>query len=166
MAEGAIEYALVHVTGKVHESVLKTDVEPYHIQLARLLIAPAATEETSTVDAKTSRDLTGVEVSLWVVWTTPDAARRVRLEELIYNTITDSPMKQGTWVFNGSRVLDGVFLAQRDGSIVTVIADVDAMINNPRPGRHDDEIWRANKALLPPVGTSVEVTIQLERPGK
>src|SRR2546425_4242496 len=34
MSTGAVEYLLVHSTGKVHESVLKTDVEPYQIHLA------------------------------------------------------------------------------------------------------------------------------------
>src|SRR2546421_11149342 len=38
MREGAIEYLLVTTTGKTHESVFRTDAEPYHIQLAMLLL--------------------------------------------------------------------------------------------------------------------------------
>src|SRR5437773_10746835 len=38
MPEGAVEYFLVTTTGKTHESVFRTDAEPYHIQLAMLLL--------------------------------------------------------------------------------------------------------------------------------
>jgi hypothetical protein len=87
--------------------------------------------------------------------------KHVRLEDLVSNTLTKSQMSRGDWIYNGSRVVQGVYLAQRDGSIVAIIADPDAMINSPRAGRDDDEIWRANSSLVPPVGTAVEVTLQL-----
>src|ERR1041384_6945733 len=38
MREGVVEYFLVTTTGKTHESVFRTDAEPYHIQLAMLLL--------------------------------------------------------------------------------------------------------------------------------
>ena len=69
-------------------------------------------------------------------------------------------MIRGEWIYNGSRIVHGTFLAHRDGSIVAVIADPDALVNSPRPGRDDDEIWTANRALVPPVGTPVEVTVE------
>jgi hypothetical protein len=37
MTEGAIEYALVAETGKTHESLLKTRVNPFDVQVALLL---------------------------------------------------------------------------------------------------------------------------------
>jgi hypothetical protein len=163
MAEGVVEYAVVHVTGKVHESVLRTEVDPYYIQLAKLFISPAG--EQTAAEPGQPRDLIGAPVRLYVGWTQAGTARKAPLEELIVNTLTVSPMKSGPWVYNGSRVVEGVFLAQRDGSIVTIIADPDAMVNNPRPGRNDDEIWRVNQNLTPPVGTPVEVTIELEAQG-
>ena len=39
MREGTVEYLLVTTAGKTHESVLRTDAEPYHIHLAMLLLA-------------------------------------------------------------------------------------------------------------------------------
>jgi hypothetical protein len=70
-------------------------------------------------------------------------------------------MSRGDWVYNGSRVVEGTFLARRDGSLVAIISDPDALINNPRPGRDDDEIWRVNDKLTPPAGTPVQITIEL-----
>ena len=71
-------------------------------------------------------------------------------------------MSRGNWVYNGSRIVEGTFLAQRDGSVVSIIRDPDALINNPRPGRENDEIWQVNTNLVPPLNTPVELLIQLE----
>jgi hypothetical protein len=162
MSEGVVEYALVHATGKVHESVLKTSVDPVHIHLAALLVSPTQSSPPLP-DRRTPPDLFGPRISIWVQWTVRGDEKRVRLEDLVSNTLTQSRMSRGEWVYNGSRVVQGTFLAQRDGSIVAIIADPDAMVNSPRAGRDDDEIWRANQALVPPVGTPVEVILQLAK---
>ena len=73
-------------------------------------------------------------------------------------------MTPGPWVFNGSRVLEGKFIAQMDGSLVSVMADEYALINNPRPGREQDDIWLVNSNGLPALHTPVEVTLQLRGP--
>jgi len=162
MSAGVVEYALVHTTGKVHESVLKTQADPLHIHLAGLLVSPAQAT-TPSVNPRTPPDLLGPRITIWVQWTAQGAEKRVRLEDLVSNTVTQSKMSRGDWAYNGSRVVQGTFLAQRDVSIVAIIADPDAMVNSPRAGRDDDEIWRANEGLVPPVGTPVEVTFELPK---
>lgn len=163
MQEGAVEYALVHATGKVHESVLKTDADPLHIQLARLLVWPETdTGKTGPEDkADWPRELMGPKMTVSVTWRANAAGKEAQLEDLVLNTLTKSRMTPGDWVYNGSRVVEGTFLAQRDGSIVAIIADPDALVNNPRPGRNDDEIWTVNSPLTPAQGTPVTVTMQL-----
>jgi len=47
-----------------------------------------------------------------------------------------------------------------------MIDDVDAMVNNPRPGHDNDQIWEINSNALPPLNTAVEVTFQLEEKTK
>jgi len=59
-------------------------------------------------------------------------------------------------------VVNGIFLAQREGSIVALIDDVDALANNPRPGNDNDQIWQIKSNALPPLNTPVEVTFKLE----
>jgi hypothetical protein len=157
MSDGVVEYALVHSTGKVHESVLKTETDPLHIHLAMLLLGP--TNPPATDANGLPRELVGPKLRIWVNWTSsPDG--RVPLEDLVSNTVTRAAMSRGHWVYSGSRVVQGVFLAHRDGSIAAIISDPDALINSPRPGRDDDEIWRSNSALVPPVGTPVQITLQ------
>jgi hypothetical protein len=160
MADGVVEYALVHRTGKVHESVLKTEADPLHIHLATLLLSPPQSAAPAA-NPRTPSDLLGPHLTIWAQWKVGGSEKHVRLEDLVSNTLTKSQMSRGDWIYNGSRVVQGVYLAQRDGSIVAIIADPDAMINSPRAGRDDDEIWRANRSLVPPVGTAVEVTLQL-----
>jgi hypothetical protein len=66
------------------------------------------------------------------------------------------------WIYNGSRFADaGVFLAQKEGSIVSLIADPAALVNNPRPDRENDELWTLHTPKIPPVGTPVQVTVRL-----
>ena len=56
-----------------------------------------------------------------------------------------------------------IFLAQKEGSIVSLIADPAALVNNPRPDRENDELWTLRTPKIPPVGTPVQVTIRLEK---
>ena len=158
MAEGVVEYAIVHSTGKVHESVLKTEADPFHIHLAALLLSP---KQPGALPAGMPRELAGPPIRIWVTWKVQETEHRVRLETLVSNVMTRASMTAGPWIYNGSRVVEGTFLAHRDGSIVSVISDPDALINNPRPGRDDDEIWRSNLGIVPGKGTAVEVTLEL-----
>jgi hypothetical protein len=160
MTEGVVEYALVHRTGKVHESVLKTAVDPAQIHLAWLLLTPGHSPEPPG-GTTAPPDLAGPRIRIWAQWMVQGVEKRVALEDLVSNTLTRSRMSRGPWVYNGSRVVEGTFLAGRDGSIVAIIADPDALVNNPRPGRDDDEIWTVNRAEVAPVGTRVQVTFEL-----
>jgi hypothetical protein len=158
MVEGQVEYAVVHVTGKVHESVLKTQAAPYHVQLARLLVGAP---EEGPADPNAAPDLVGPRIRIEVEWKLAGTVHRAELEDLVINTLTKKPMTRGDWVYNGSRVVAGTYLAQRDGSMVAIIADPDAMVNSPRPGRDNDDIWIPDRELVPPVGTPVDIILKL-----
>ena len=56
----------------------------------------------------------------------------------------------------------GKFLAQMDGSVASLVRDSAALMNNPRPGNDDDQIWNINSGATPEVGTPVDVIIELE----
>lgn len=162
MREGNVEYLVVHTTGKIHESVLKAAVEPFHIHTAMLLLgAKGGIVRTVSPDKKSSA-VNGDSIIIQITWTTNNATTQVRGEEVIYDANSKKPMNRGSWSYNGSRIIDGIFLAQRDGSIVSVIADPDSLVNNPRPERDNDEIWLANTNAIPPLNANVEVTFKLE----
>jgi len=163
MSPGLVEYVLVTETGKIHESLLRTDAEPYQIHMAMLLLG-AKGAGTNAFPQKPDEPLPGDKVLLDIAW--KDARgkeQKHRAEELIFNEQTKSPMSRGPWVYNGSRVFEGTFIAQQDGSIIALIEDPDALVNNPRQGRENDEIWEVKTNGLPPLNTAVEVTIRLQR---
>ena len=159
----AIEYWLVTTYGKTHESLLRTDAEPYHIHLALLLLG-ARGADTNAFPADHDAPLPGEPVTLEVSWREKDQEQRRRAEELIFNGETKALMTRGDWTFNGSRVVEGQFLAQGDGSIISVKEDEYALINNPRPGRDNDKIWLVHSNGLPPLHTPMQVTIRLRPP--
>ena len=161
MTQGPIEYLLVHETGKIHESVLRTAAEPLHVHLAWLLLQSQRTAPTgNTNQGQAARDLHGPAATLSVTWTNASGAKSFAAEALVFNSSTASPMSRGPWICNGSRVIEGTFLAQRDGSIVSVITDPDALINSLRPGRDRDDIWFTNTNTVPPINSPVTVTIR------
>lgn len=166
MDRGLVEYFLVHATGKTHESVLRTEAEPYHIHVASLLLGAKGATNSAAGSGGVRAPVIGDDASMFVSWQTNGVEKRVPVEDWIFNLETKSTMTRSEWKYNGSRVVEGIFLAQREGSVVAVIADPDAMINNPRPGRDNDQIWQVNTNTVPPVGTPVQFTIQFETSGQ
>ena len=178
MGKELIEYLVVSSSGKLHESLLRTESEPYHIHLAMLLLgakgppekasspsAGAVTNQPPWIDSsslKNSPPLKGDAISIWLSWATGGKENRCRAEDWIFNKKTNSQMPPGNWIYTGSMVVNGTFIAQRDRSIAAIITDPFALINNPRRGHDDDQIWHVNAPVVPPEGTAILVTIKLE----
>jgi hypothetical protein len=175
-AEGAMEYFLVTSYGKTHESILKTQAEPYHIHLAMLLLGVEGSGNTEFPGSPTngvpgpvihpSKDvIPGSKVVISVKWVALDGGQAEHpAEELIYKKDTQAVMGQSAWVYNGSLIVHNRFLAQMDGSIVSLVTDPVALINNTGAGHDNDEIWEPNPANLPPPDVPVQVTIALRDP--
>jgi hypothetical protein len=174
LTNGLIEYLIVNSKGKAYESLLATDAEPFHIQLAMLLIGAKGAPQTPALLNAPSvpfhvnqpnghpLSISGDPISIELVWTEQEKSTRLRAEDCILNLTTHTNASRGIWTYNGSRVVKGTFIAQRDGSICAMIDDMDATVNNPRPGSDNDQIWQINSNALPPLHTPVEVTFKLE----
>jgi hypothetical protein len=154
---------------------LKTDIEPYHPQAAMLLLGakgaqfppltnapPGGPLLGSTLSEAAAKPLSGEPVRVEVQWSRGLGQKRLRLERLVLDRKAGAPMSEGDFTFNGSRMWNGTFLAERDGSIISTVTDPDAMFNNPRPGRNDDGNWQIIPTELPPVGSAMQITITLE----
>jgi len=172
-AQGAMEYFLVTTYGKTHESILMTQAQPNHIHLAMLLLGANGPGNAAFPGSPTNgvpgpivhpskETIPGNKVSIQVKWKTPDGDTERSAADLIYNTDAHSVMKHGSWVYNGSLIVRGTFLAQVDGSIISLVTDPVALINNTGPGHDNDLIWTPNTNNIPPPDVPVEVTITLE----
>ena len=170
LVEGPMEYFLVTSWGKTHESILKTDTEPFRIHLAMLLLDAGITATNAATNGAGGGGfishpgkarLPGQPIDLEIKWSSGGREIRHRAEELIYNTEQKSVMRQGNWVYTGSIEAEGLFLAEIDGSIVSLVTDAESLINNEGPGHDNDTIWAANTNNLPPTNIVVEVTIKI-----
>jgi hypothetical protein len=162
MREGAVEYFLVTTTGKTHESVLRTDAEPYHIQLAMLLL-DAKGRGTNDFPQDKTKPPPGDPIDVEVIWNTKNVQRRARAEEFVFDRAAKGSMRTVKWIYNGSQINAEGFAAQQTGSIISLIDDPDALINNPLPRRDDDDNWQVGTNRVAESGVSVEVIITLPK---
>ena len=164
MDTGVLEYLACGPRGKLHESLLKLDVEPYFLQIALLLIglepgdAPLAHQGAAGTPQ-------GDPVELWVAWKGKDRQTvRHRAEALILNQAANRPMTPTHWVFSGSQVIDGRFMAQVEHSIAATYHDPFAIFDHPLATGTDDTLYHVNTDRVPPKGTPVFFTIRRLEP--
>jgi len=171
MDHGMLEYFLVQSGGKTHESLLMTKVEPFHLHTAMLLLGakpPKQNTDSPPPDAidlqylKTAPKPQGDGVIIKLKWNEGMKEVEVNGEDLIMNDEKKAPMTRGPWIYNGSMIKEGVFLAQMERSFIALVIDPTALINNTRPGCDDDQIWEVRADKTPKEGTPVEVSIQLQ----
>jgi hypothetical protein len=174
-SKGPMEYFLVTAYGKTHESVLATQAEPYHIHLAMLLLGANGPGNAAFPGSPTNgvpgpvvhpsiEAIPGNKVAISVKWHVFDRDVEHSAEDLITKKDSPAGMETGSWVYNGSLIVHNRFLAQMDGSIVSLITDPVALINYTGPGHDNDMIWEPNPTNLPPPNLPVEVTITLQDP--
>lgn len=163
MRTAVIEYALVTTSGKTHESLLATDVEPTQVHLACLLLGLSPNQISGppdTVEPVPATNAVAIEVS----WDNPRPVRHP-LADLVAikkpNTEEPgAPLSGGPWYYNGSQMSESGFAAQVEGSIISLIRDPLALVNNPRRERDNDELHVPNTKLVPPEGTPVRVVLR------
>jgi hypothetical protein len=166
MREGAVEYVLVSRGGKVHEAVFVTDATATDIHVAALLLGLQPEPDLGPENAATIVRKRGAVV-IRAEWDTNGPPQRIFLNETVNLSdpstgVVSSALPSGAWLYNGSRMeADGVFAATRHGSIISIIRDDDALVNNPGASRDNDEIHTPNAAKLPKKGHPVRIVVQV-----
>ena len=165
MTDGLLEYLLVSAGGKLHESLLKTDIEPFHLQVALLMLGLKGSSQPLREQGDPATPQ-GDQVMIWITVKKGDVPVKLRIEDWV--AIKDqsgetSPMRHGDFVFTGSIVRDGIFMAQMDKSIIALFHDPLAMFDNPAPEGGSDEVWYVNRQTVLPAGTNVTIGIQAKK---
>lgn len=165
MTRGPVEYALVHTTGKTHESIFTTDIAPRDLHLALILLgikptAPSAPAEQVLATPNASA------VRITVEWETNGPRVSHPLAAMV-SLAADNPSESTTrtlttdrWLYVGSAFDPTGFRAQREGSIISLITDSAALACNPGTDRSRDDLHVPNASTLPKTGTPVTVTVQ------
>lgn len=161
MDRGLLEYLIVHRKGKTHESLLRTHVDPYNLQIAFLLIGFEGTDQRLTMqgDPTTPR---GERIQIHIRNVGGSEQPAFPVERWLANQFDDAvkDVDSMNWVFSGSYVDQGRFMSQESGSIAAIWHDPVALIDNASPGGESNKIWFVKQGTVPPVGTQVEVIIR------
>lgn len=168
MTNGIIEYALVTDYGKTHESLFHTTARAMDLQAALLLLnaRAAGTHGLALPDGRVPAESAA---SIRVAWSVEGRSRTLPLEDLVRlrppNDDGNAPsLAPGPWLFNGSTFSPEGFVAHFEGSLISLIRDAGAILNNPRPDRDDDEIHIPAADRLPALDTEVTIHIAVGAP--
>jgi hypothetical protein len=162
MDKGLLEYLLVRNAGKTHESLFRTKIEPYNLQIASLLVDLAGTDNPLAFQGAPEAPK-GDAVSITVSMTDKDGKISELKPEKWITKVVDgkhSDIEPLRWIFTGSIVRGGRFGAQVSGSIIALYHDPVAMVDNASAGGESDKIWFVNEKTVPVVGTPVTITIK------
>lgn len=156
MVDGLLEYALVHVDGKVHESLFSTKASPLHVHLACLLLNLAPTPESPGPK----------KLMIEVEWQPNGPKRRAALESFIalakdtHWGPRGGTLKNVGWLCIGSNLVSGAPSVEREGSIISLITDSTALINNPLLTNTDDQLHVPKPGMLPGLGFPVTINLR------
>ncbi|NLT71833.1 MAG: hypothetical protein GXX91_14250 [Verrucomicrobiaceae bacterium] len=164
---GPLEYILVHERGKVHESIFTTAVSPLALQVAmkllryqagygdvfNRLLRPEMLEKEGGTEADRGD-------SLIFHFQAEGAEKAVPVYEFVIDGENAEAMTPGGWIYTGSVVEDGAFMAEAEGSIIAIYLDHLALFNMTREGADIDERWGARSSAIPEIGTKGTLTIQ------
>ena len=160
MDKGLVEYLACGPLGKLHESVLVLHAQPYHLQVAALLLGlepgdnPLGKQGGSGIPQ-------GDPVEIWVSWQSNHRKEvRRRAEDLIFNVKEKRAMSHTHWVYTGSEIIDGKFIAQSEQSIIATYHDPFALFDHPLATGTDDTLYYANEQTVPPKGTPITLIIK------
>jgi hypothetical protein len=166
MREGPVEYVLVGRNGKVHEAVFTTDAAARDIHVAALLLGVKPESDLGPDQSAAVVRREGAVV-IRVEWDRNGPPEKIFLNETVNLSdpstgTVSATLPSGAWLYNGSRIEpDGVFAATRHASIISIIRDDDALVNNPGASRDNDEIHTPNAAKLPKLGHPVRIVLRV-----
>lgn len=161
---GLVEYALVHENGKTHESLFTTKIAPRLIHACFLLLKQKPDnfllqkEKFSEQEIQAFRQK-GLEIR--VKWDENGSGFRKSMTSMTLNDLSKETLKEKSFVFTGSKVVEGEYLAQMDGSIIAIYQDSRAVVNAIDELSSNDDVWLPNEVNLPPLGKNVWISIKL-----
>ncbi len=158
--EGLVEYMLVTEEGKTHESVFKTAAKALHIHLGLLLLGGNPVYVTQ-LSSNPNNIPPGDPIEIELTWNENGESRIRRLGTFVVTRNNSETLSPGPWHYNGSIVTREGILAESVGSIISLRLDAEAIMNNPRPGRLDDNLHHVNTSALPEVFEDIQMVFKL-----
>jgi hypothetical protein len=147
---------------KAYESAITLDTDGVTLNTALLLIGLDVKHARVPEFHFDPKPPQGDPVDLFVAWGDGASAKRVGIEQLLFDQRTNAPLPAGGWVYTGSMMLEGnQYRADADGGVLIGFVHSPApVIENRNPGAvgaFGSVIFNKNLGLAP--GTPVTLTI-------
>ena len=149
-----LEVIIATPRGRLHEALLCADISPLTLQsclyLLQLNNGPRLTDSTGR-----RGDLLDIDIE----YTAADGkAVREPVESWIRDTRTGKPLQRIGWVFTGTTMRDGVFLAEEEGNICINFSVGSTILDSSDPQALDDTLHIIESSRTePPRGAGVRV---------
>lgn len=147
---------------KAYESALELDTSAAAFNLALLLIGLDKSRAVVPRAHFDPRPPEGDPVEIWVEWQDQGRPRKVRAEELVYNSQRQETLRAGPWVYTGSAFTrHGYYLAEVQGVLIGFVHTPAPIIENPLPdavGNYGHFRLNPNLGLRP--RTAVKLTVR------
>jgi hypothetical protein len=118
-------------SSRSYESAIEIDTDAVTYNLALIMIG---LERSRSVVPRHHFDLIepeGDEVEIFIELNMGEKTRRIRAEELLYDTKVRRKPPMGTWVYTGSEVMaGGRYRAETDGILISFVHDPGSIIEN------------------------------------
>lgn len=171
MTEGPIEFAVVHENGKIHESLLVTKCTPTDINVAFKLLRYVASEELYAIEKERGvlsakfpevpeATRNAARVDLKVEWEKDGKVQTAPLADWIMHAQTTKSMTPAPWVYGGSMMYDGIFVAESTGDVASIFVSRGSLLLYAGQDNFNDDTWLPYAKRMPAVGTVVQFLIQ------
>ena len=165
-----LEFLLVNENGKLHESLLKTDVSPTQLNLAFTLLRYLPSRElyplpndhggSSNEFPKISTEMkTAARVLIEVETKDGGKLRRFPANEWIQQTVKTTAMPAGPWVYGASEFNEGRYAPEVSGDMIAIFVTNSAIINYPGEDNAGEDVWIPYPKRVPVENTDVSVII-------
>ncbi len=127
MSSGAIDVVAATAVGRLYESLLRTETRPFHLQTMLYLLGARNGPRLLDINGKQG-DLFDIDLE----WRAPDdRVTREPVEAWLLDESTQEPMKRMGWVFVGSSIANGVFLADVEGNLCVSYSAGETVLDIP-----------------------------------
>jgi hypothetical protein len=169
--EGLLEFVVVHQNGKIHESLLHTEISALNLNLAFKLLGYVASPELypkveedgslgSGFEEATEAQKAGSRLNLFFEAVVGGKTTLYPVSKWIAHGTTEKDMPESPWIYGGSFIHEGKFAAETSGDLIAIFLSNAALINFSGKDNDLDDVWMPHPKRVPPVGTQVQVVIQ------
>lgn len=170
LREGLLEFAVVHQNGKIHESLLRTDISPTSINLAFTLLRYKPSKElyripkepgllTQDYFKEPEETRKSARIRIFVELQKDGETKRIPINDWILHDTNHKAMPPTHWVYGGSEFYDGIFVPESTGDIIAVYLTNSTLVNYPGNDNSNDDVWSAFTDRIPELETKVTVVI-------